>query len=146
MVKQNLGILIGGVLPALVYGAVGVMQKSCNQMGISPSLYMIGSGIGVVLLGVAIHLFNPGFVLSVKSGILAILIGAFWALGMTLVAVAINTYHVPVSKLAPLYNMNTLITVILGLILFAEFKDVNTVKLISGAILITVGGILVANA
>jgi drug/metabolite transporter (DMT)-like permease len=122
------------------------MQKACNQIGISPSLYMIGCGIGVILLGIVLYIINPRLALSTQSGILAVLIGTFWALGMTLVAVAINAYRVPVSKLAPLYNMNTLVTVVLGLIIFTEFKDVNVAKLLTGAVLITLGGILVANA
>ena len=42
--------------------------------------------------------------------------------------------------------MNTLVAVILALIVFSEWKDLHTIKLLSGSALIVAGAILVANS
>jgi hypothetical protein len=47
-----------------------------------------------------------------------------------------------VSVIVPLYNMNTLVAVGIGLVLLGEWKDVNLWRLLSGAALIVVGGVL----
>ncbi|OGB99182.1 hypothetical protein A2V82_10610 [candidate division KSB1 bacterium RBG_16_48_16] len=146
MSKNMLGILFGGFIPALCYGLAGVLQKSSTQSGISLPLYILATGTGVVFVGVILVIFTPERIISFESGGYAMAIGLFWGLGMTLVAVALSKYHAPVSKLAPLYNMNTLVTVVLGLIIFSEFKEVNTVRLLIGALLIVIGGTLVANS
>jgi len=50
-----------------------------------------------------------------------------------------------VAKLVPIYNTNTLIAVILGLLLLHEVPAVDErIKVIIGAILIVIGGILVS--
>jgi len=70
--------------------------------------------------------------------------GLCWGVGVLLVSMAISRYDTKLSILAPLYNMNTLVTVIGALIIFSEWKDVNVVKLIIGALLIVAGGVLVS--
>jgi uncharacterized membrane protein len=65
---------------------------------------------------------------------------------MALVELAIARYGTPLAKLAPLYNMNTLVVVILALLFFAEARDVAVPKLITGAVMIVIGGMLVARA
>jgi drug/metabolite transporter (DMT)-like permease len=146
MSKNMLGILVGGLIPALCYGLAGIFQKSSTQGGISLPYYILASGIGVVIVGMVLAIFTQEKMITLESGGYAMAIGLFWALGMTLVAVALSKYNAPVSKLAPLYNMNTLVTVVLGLIIFSEFKEINTVRLLIGALLIVVGGTLVANS
>jgi drug/metabolite transporter (DMT)-like permease len=146
MSKNMMGMLLGGFIPALCYGLSGIFQKSSTQSGISLPLYILATGTGVVLVGAVLVILSPEKMISFKSGGYAVSIGLLWGLGMTLVAVALSRYNAPVSKLAPLYNMNTLVTVVLGLVIYAEFKEVNTVRLLIGALLIVVGGTLVANS
>ena len=45
------------------------------------------------------------------------------------------------SKLAPLYNMNTLVVVLLALVVYAEWRDVHLAKLLAGAALVVLGGL-----
>ena len=54
----------------------------------------------------------------------------------------VTLYISPVS----IYNMNTLVTVVIGLMVLSEWKNVQPVKLLVAALLITLGGILAANA
>src|SRR5688500_18601558 len=63
---------------------------------------------------------------------------------MLLVSFALLKLRTPISVLAPLYNMNTLVAVILGLWIFAEWRDVQALPLILGTAMITMGGIIVA--
>lgn len=42
--------------------------------------------------------------------------------------------------------MNTLVAVLLGLLVFAEFRDVQVLRLAAGALLIVLGGWLVSGA
>jgi uncharacterized membrane protein len=69
-----------------------------------------------------------------------------WAIAAGLVAVALTSYGVPVARLVPLYNMNTLVAVLLALVVFSEWRDVNAVKLLVGSLLIIAGGSLVATS
>jgi uncharacterized membrane protein len=55
-------------------------------------------------------------------------------------------YQTPLAKLVPLYNMNTLITAGLALIIFAEWRDADPLRLFIGAGLIVLGGIFVSGA
>jgi glucose uptake protein GlcU len=103
-------------------------------------------GLAIVTTGVVIHLLLPDPAFTARGGLFAAATGFFWAIGAALVAVALARYGVTIARIVPLYNMNTLVAVLIGLVVFAEWKDVNTAKLVAGAVLITVGGGLVANA
>ncbi len=146
MNHQSLGILIGGLLPAILFGLVGVFQKSSTRAGIGLGLYLLCAGLGVAIAGVAVYWAVPDKTISTKSGSFAVAIGLFWGLGLALVAIAMVKYTTPLSTLVPLYNMNTLVAVLLALVVFAEWRDVNVTRLLAGAALIVVGGTLVAKA
>ncbi len=146
MSHQVIGILLGGLAPAVLFGISGIFQKSSNQAGIGPGPYLMCIGAFVVIFGCALFILYPERGFSVRSGLYASLIGICWSAGMALIALALGRYGAPISRLVPLYNMNTLVAVILGLIVFAEWKEVNMTKLLVGSILVIVGGVLVANA
>ena len=144
MSDTQLGILVGGIIPALLFGISGICQKLSNQHGISTGAYVVSVGTGVILVGVVLCLFNTSQSANIKSIVPAITMGICWGIGVLLVTMAITKYGTKLSVLAPLYNMNTLVTVIGALILFSEWKDLNVVKLMIGAVLIVAGGVLVS--
>ena len=84
--------------------------------------------------------------LTARAGVVALGIGLSWGLGMIAVMIGLSRFGAPLSKLAPLYNLNTLVVVVLALVLFAESREVNTPKLLGGAALIMAGAALVARA
>ena len=141
-----MAILIGGIIPALLFGLAGVFQKASTNFGITTGAYLICIGIGVCLTGIIITAISREININLHSASFAFLIGIAWSLGMGLVAIALNRYSASLATLVPLYNMNTLVAVVLALIIFAEWKDVSTAKLLAGTLLITVGGTLVANS
>ena len=146
MSPELLGLLIGGIIPALCYGAAGIFQKVSTSSGIGIGIYLVLVGIAVTAVGGGFYLVAPDRTFTAKGAIGAAMMGFFWALGAGLVAFALLRYQAPLGKLVPLYNMNTLIAVLLALWIFSEWRDVNLSKLIAGSVLIVLGGVLVARA
>lgn len=146
------GILIGGLLPALAFGVAGLLQKAAMRTGIGVGTYLMCIGAGVVIIGALFQALLPAMSafgsrpLTVGATLTAGAIGLTWAVGMALVALGIAQYAVPVAKLAPLYNLNTLVVVGLALVVFAEFREVAAPKLLAGAMLMLGGAWLVGRA
>ena len=144
---QNMhAIIMGGILPALFFGIAGVFAKPSTQAGIGTGPYLVCVGLAVALVGLVFHLSIPDKTISIRSGGFAVLVGLTWGFAAGLVAFTLSKYATPISKLVPLYNMNTLVAVCIGLVVFAEWKDVHISKLIIGSVLVVIGGTLVANA
>jgi uncharacterized membrane protein len=146
MTSKLIPILVGGAVPALLYGVTGILQKLSTREGISTGLYLVCFGAATTLTGVVLHLVlregaSPGRAIGI-----ALVAGLAFALGAGLITIALIRFQAPISQLAPLYNTNALITVILGLWLLREFAEVNLPRLLIGSILIVVGAILVADA
>ncbi|HQP29716.1 MAG TPA: hypothetical protein PLB81_00190 [Deltaproteobacteria bacterium] len=146
MTPSYWAMLLGGIIPAVFFGISGAFTKSSNQAGIGTGLYLVCIGISVTLVGVCYYLLVPDRNISLRSGAFAALVGMTWAVAAGMVALALTRYGVPVAKLAPLYNMNTLITVLIGLVFLAEWKDVQALKLMLGAGFVVIGGIIVASS
>lgn len=146
MESQTIGILIGGILPALFFAFSGIFAKSSTSAGIGTGIYTMLCGLAVILVGLVSYLLQPDRTVSLKSGMHAFLGGANWAIGTALLALALSKYGTPISKLVPLYNMNTLVAVLLGLWIFSEWQDANIPKLLLGATLVVFGGIIVSRA
>lgn len=146
MTSKSTALLLGGFLPALIYGGSAIFQKMSTNLGISLSAYLVATGIGVAIVGVGFYLFDNSFDFSIKSGLYACVFGLTWGIATGLVAYTLLNFEVSISQLVPLYNMNTLVAVLLALIIFSEWKDINTIKLLTGSALIVAGAILVANA
>lgn len=146
MTSKMTALLLGGFLPALIYGGSAIFQKMSTSLGISLSAYLVATGIGVVIVGVGFSLFENSFAFSIKSGFYAAAFGLTWGIATALVAYTLLNYEISISQLVPLYNMNTLVAVILALIIFSEWKDLDMIKLLSGSALIVAGAVLVANS
>lgn len=146
MTSKMTALLLGGFMPALIYGCSAIFQKMSVNSGISLSAYLVATGLGIIIVGAGYYFFDGSFAINAKSGFYAIIFGLTWGAASGLVAYTLLYFDVALSQLVPLYNMNTLIAVLLALIIFSEWKDIHTVKLIFGALLIFAGAILVANA
>ena len=146
MTSKSTALLLGGFLPALIYGGSALLQKMSTNLGISLSAYLVATGIGVVIVGVGFNLYDNSFTFTIKSGLYAGAFGLTWGIASGLVAYTLLNYDIPISQLVPLYNMNTLVAVLLALIVFSEWKDLHTLKLLIGSMFIVGGAILVANS
>lgn len=146
MSSELKGVLIGGLLPAFLYGVTGILQKmSANAEG-GAGMYLIFLGIGTVIVGAVFHFLLPEPPISIRPASFALIAGFTFSLGAGLISVALINYEAAISQLTPLYNMNVLITVVLGLLIFAEYRDLHAVRLIIGTVLLIGGGLLVASS
>lgn len=146
MKSETLGIIIGGVVPALCFTVTNLSIKLSNQQGIGAGYYIIMLGLGVLLTGVALWLVWPDKTFTSGGAIFSFASGVTWAFGAAAVAFALTKYGTPLGQLTPLFNMNTLFTVLLALWIFAEWKQVKIPQLLVGSVLIVIGGTMVAKA
>ncbi len=146
MTTKATALLIGGFLPALIYGGSALFQKLSTSIGISISAYLIAVGIGVGVAGIGFYFFDHSTPFSLKAGGYAGIFGLTWGVASGLVAYALLHLNAPIAQLVPLYNMNTLVAVLLALVVFSEWQELHVVKLLLGTALIVAGAIFVANA
>jgi hypothetical protein len=145
MKPQTAGILVGGILPAFGYAAFAIGTKLASQGGLGPGPFLVLVGAGSIGVGAFFWRFLPAGLEPAAAG-WALLAGIAWAAGTGLVSLALARWGVPIAKLNPLYNTNTLLTVAVGLIAFGEWRQVNPWQLSAGALLILAGSILVSGA
>ncbi len=148
MSQKFLGMLIGGVIPALFYGFFAIAMKAGSQYKISTSSYLMTIGLVIFITGISIRPFvTNSDTRETLSGIsFSIISGLLWALGTALVNYSIAKFDTPIALLTPLYNMNTLVAVLGGMIIFAEWKTVQSLPVFVGTALIVCGGILLSKS
>ncbi len=146
MSSNLIGLMVGGLLPALFYGVSSVFAKSSTNAGMSVGGHLFVIGITISITGLLFNVLLPGNVPSIMAVASSSMQGVFWGLGTGCVVLGLLKYQAPLAKLVPLYNMNTLVTSGLALIVFAEWRAVNPLQLLVGAGLIVAGGILVSGA
>lgn len=145
MTTSQTGLLIGGLLPALVFGLAGLFQKWGSAQGLGLGGYVVSVGLGCLTVGTLLWVTTGEQNFSFKAAIPAYLLGVFWAIGVTCISYSLSHYGASLSKITPLYNMNTLVTVVGALIIFSEWKDASVVRLVAGTICIVIGGVLVSS-
>lgn len=137
--------VVYGLIAAFFFAVNTIIYKVAAQKGnFSPYYGSFMFGIGVVLIFGLFLLFKPSFEFEWKSSSLALIAGIIWGLGFLAVAVAI-AQKADVARLAPIYNINTLLVVIMGIIFLHELPDASQMfRVIAGAVLIVIGAILVS--
>ncbi|WP_299413634.1 hypothetical protein [Acaryochloris sp. IP29b_bin.148] len=144
--NDSIGIFIGGFIPALAFGVGALLQKQSNDIGIGQNYYLLYFAVGIVLTSVASYFLFPRHHLSHLAGLFAMGHGVLFGAGFICLAMGLTIYQEPVSKLVPLANMSTLVTVFLGLTIFGEYAKLNAFNLLLGASLVVCGGVLVSRA
>ena len=143
--------LLFGIIAALCWGSYVILQKVAT----SPKYFAIAQSTFLLLMLVGIAaVFIGNFVIGKQEFVLpanplalaaAIGAGALWALGIAFATWAIVS-GADVARLVPIYNTNTLVAVLLGIMLLGEVPTAaNQLKVLAGAILIIAGGILVSS-
>lgn len=144
MKPQTLALLIGGILPAIFLGVSGVIQKSSAKAGIGTGPYLMVVGLVVLAMGFVFTYVQNDWNINLTSSAYTVLYAILWSLGVAGIAIALNRYDANISQLVPLYNMNTLVAVLIGLILFGEWKDLNLTRLFLATVLTIAGGVFAA--
>jgi len=140
--------LIYGLIASFCFGINAVIYKvaATKGQGLNPYLGGFFIGIGVFLFFFIMYLIKaPKFVPNWSGLILASVAGILWAIGFFAIILAIANKG-DISRLAPIYNTNTLIAVLLGIIFLKEIPSGTAIfKVISGSVLIVVGAVLVSS-
>lgn len=146
MNSNYIGIILGGIVPAILFGVGGYFVKASNQEGISINYFILFSGIGILIVSILAFIIFEGKSVNLRSGAYAFLVGVTWALGMFLVTMALTKYNPPMSIISPLNSTACFVTVLLALIVFSEWKNLHVVRLVIGTILIVAGAMLVSTS
>lgn len=144
MKANTLGLLVGGVLPALFLGLSSVFQKTSNRAGIAAGPFLLVVGAVVLLVGLFLTVLQRDLTINWTSAAHGAAGAALWATGMACIATALGRYNAQLSQLVPLYNMNTLVAVGVGLVVLSEWQTVHPVKILAASALTIAGGILAA--
>jgi uncharacterized membrane protein len=136
-----------GIIAAICFGASALFAKvalSDKHANMSVAVVALLTGIGI--MGIMLLTFfatNKGESLTPTQIGLGLLIGVLWAIGNVFIIYALKN-GADLSRMAPLYNTNTLIAVFLSIILLKELPNSSdALRVIFGAIMIFIGGILI---
>jgi drug/metabolite transporter (DMT)-like permease len=146
MNSNYIGMILGGIIPAIIFGLGGIFVKASNQQGISFNYFTLLSGIGVIVISILSFIVFEEKSINIKSGLNAFLVGSTWACGVLLVAMALTKYDTPMSIISPLNGTACLFTVLLALFIFSEWKEINAIRLFIGTVLIIAGVMLVSTS
>lgn len=146
MSPQVWGLIIGGVIPAICLGLFSIFQKMSTRVGSGPGVFLMIVSIAVFLTGLATYFISGEKLPAIRGFLWAGVCGFLWALGFGCITYALLRFDIPMSKLSPLFNSNTLVAVVLSLWVFAEWQSVSVPKVIVGTVLIVAGAIVVSNA
>ncbi len=132
-------------------GAANIPQKlalgGISAHTLSPFAYGILSGIVIITINAALLIYYKDSLqfFAKKEWGFALLAAVLFALGSVFIAMGYRK-GANASTFVALFNTNTLVATVLGLVLLKEFAGLSgiaIVKIISGAILVIAGGILV---
>ncbi len=127
------------------YIVVAKVATSDQYFGLPPKWAAVLIYVGIGLVFAVYYLFakDGKSNLNHQSILAGISSGVLWALGMVFSLLALKA-GADVSRLVPIYNCNTLVAVLLGIIFLREISNIASISsVIIGSILITVGGVLV---
>jgi drug/metabolite transporter (DMT)-like permease len=146
MSKATLALLIGGLLPALLFGIASTFQKTAARAGIGTGPYLIAIGAVVLVVGIAATVAR-GDGTATRTGVAwACGYGVLWSSAIGCIVLALSRYDANISQLVPLYNLNTLVAVAIGMAVLGEWREVVPWRVVAGAVLAVAGGVLVATA
>jgi len=139
-------IVIGGLVPAFAFGIAAIFQKGAMLNGVGPGTYMIYDGLVLAACGLLLRAVlgegawaPPGLPLALAGGLcFAIATGAL--------SFALQRMGAPISLLAPITVISTLVTVLLSFVVFREHIGVDAARLTGGAMLVVAGAALVATS
>jgi glucose uptake protein GlcU len=127
----------------IVVAKVATVEKYC-ALGPKWSAILMMGGIAVVM---AIYLaFSKGTrpTLTVPSMIAGVSQGVLWTMGMVFSLLAFEA-GADVSRAVPIFNCNTLVAVLLGIMVLKEIPDsAGIVRIVIGSAMVILGGVLVA--
>ncbi len=144
--ERILMIAIGGLLPALAFGLAAIFQKAAALQGVQIGTYLVYVGLVAMLGGFSLRLAFAESGWALAGAPFALFAGVGMAIGMGGISFAVARLSAPISLLAPITVLSTLVTVVIGLIVFREYGQISAFKVMAGAVLVVAGAALVAGS
>jgi drug/metabolite transporter (DMT)-like permease len=138
------GFLIGGAIPAVCLGLGTVLMRASLGAGASIPFYLAVVGSVVALFGWAAFIWSGGSTPSVRPVLLAAAMGTTWTMATACMAYGMDVLKLPVSIIAPLTNSNALIAVLVGGVVFSEWRNLNLSLVAVGTLMICVGATVIS--
>lgn len=147
MSTPGFALLVGGVVPACLWGIAAIFQKVSTQHGLAPGPFLAAFGATIMISGVAFAVVQRSTGDPSWAGIrYAMAAGFFYAVAAGLISFTLLRFGSPISRLAPILGCNVLITVLLGAFLLGEAQALNVWRLMGGTLAVLLGLALVTTA
>jgi len=141
---NTVGIVIGGVIPAVFLGLGTVLMRASMGAGATIPMYLAVVRTTIAGIGWAAVLIDAGGAATMKGSLFAGLIGLTWSIAIACIAYGFGVLKLPVSIIAPLTNSNALVALLVGAIAFSEWKTLNMTNATVGTALICAGATIVS--
>ncbi|MBI5058290.1 hypothetical protein HZB60_00755 [candidate division KSB1 bacterium] len=138
-----------GIIASLLYGVCAASFKfvlSEKYLHASPSWALIGMGLGWSICGIiGARMWQSSAGESTLAGLgWGIPVGLLNGVATLMIMRAISVPTTNVSQLVPIYNTNTLVAFVLGILLFRELPiGPDLYRNLAGAVLIVLGSVLI---
>ena len=139
-------VLIGGLVPAFAFGMGAIFQKGAALHGMQVGTYLVFVGIVGTVGGLVLRVILGESGWTLHAAPLALLGGLGLTVGTGAISFAVLRLGAPISLIAPITVMSTLVTVLLGFLVFREHEGVDALRLAGGALLVVAGAALVATS
>ncbi len=140
------GTVIGGIIPAVFLGLGTVLMRASIGAGTTIPMYLAVVGTTIAAIGWGAVLVGPGGAVATKASLYAGLMGLTWSIAIACIAYGFGVLKLPVSVVAPMTNSNALVAVLVGAIVFSEWKSLDMAGVTTGAVLICAGATIVSLA
>jgi transporter family protein len=147
MSNSVLALLIGGVVPACLWGIAAIFQKVSTHHGLAPGPFLAAFGATIMISGGVFAVVQRGATDPSWAGVrYAMAAGFFYAVAAGLISFTLLRFGSPISRLAPVLGCNVLITVLLGAFVLGEAQALNAWRLVGGTLVVLLGLALVTTA
>lgn len=139
-------MLIGGFVPAFLWGLTAVFQKMSALNSFGPGRYLTVFGIVIAVGGIIYATLTNEIGWNSKGLFFCVAAGLSFTLGTGLLSFVLWRYEFPISRLAPILSANVLVPVLVGVLFLGEGSNLNVPQLMVGTFLVIVGVVVVTAA
>ncbi len=144
--KTHTIFIIGGFIPAVLWGFAAVFQKLSALNSIGPGRYLTVLGVVITVGGIVYTQLTNEIGWSSKGLIFSVSAGLAFTVGAGLLSFVLWRYEFPISRLAPILSANVLVPVLVGVMFLGEGTNFNVPQLMVGTFIVIVGVIVVTTA
>lgn len=139
-------VCIGGLLPAFAFGISAVFQKAAIMNGVGPGTYLVYDALVALVIGLVLRQIYGETDWGLSALPLTLSGTVCFTLAGGAISFALWRWQAPISLIAPITVISTLVTVVLSLWIFAEHEVLSAWKVLVGALLVVAGAALVASS